>query len=586
MTSVRQILRCARRLGQLSESGRKVSNRSVTYMSTQPRQKIIEDENGKKIFPSPHGEITPSDMLLHEHIWKNIGNYADKIALECAVTGRKYTYSEARDASNYVARSLRNMGFTKGDIIALISPNYPETIIGAIGSLEADLTVTTVNPTYTPEEIMRQLKVTSPKVILTVAQIARIAVLAFKDYLPPGVPIIAIEDGTGPIPEGTVPFKDLITRGKTLPPIKNYQMTTHDTAVLPFSSGTTGLPKGVILTHRNLVSNIQMVDQTAAGKMWRDTIGDLQEVSPVFLPFFHIFGMNCCVLPRLAAGTKLITLPNFLPELFLDVLTKHKVTGLFLVPPIVMFLATSPLMKKEHFESMHHFVSGAAPLAEQDVQRFYEKFQINQEKLKFCQGYGLTETSPVICLNIDGKKPGSIGKNIASSEIRLVDPVTNNDIFSPGQTGELWVRGPHVMKGYFGNESATREMITEDGWLKSGDIGYYDEEFDFFLTDRMKELIKVKGFQVAPAELEAVLRTHPAVQEAAVIGVSDQRSGELPKAFVVLKKGATVKAEDIKDFVKNKVTEFKRLEGGVVFVDSIPLTASGKIQRTKLKEYK
>ncbi|CAK9827347.1 4-coumarate--CoA ligase 2 [Anthophora retusa] len=587
MASIRQILRCARRLGQIQESGAKVLNRSVKCASTQAQQKIIEDENGKKIFRSPHGNIAPVEMLVQDYVWRNIDKHYNQPALVCAVTGRKYTYSETRDASNYIARSLLNMGLKKGDVVALITPNYPESILAFLGMLEANLVITTVNPYYTRDEIKRQLESSGVKAVITVAEIARTALEASRGTLAPGAPFVVIEDGTGPIPEGTVPFKDLITRGKTLPQIKNLHISPSDLAVLPYSSGTTGLPKGVMLTHTNLVSNMEMIDRTANGEMWQQATNDYQEVVPLILPFFHIFGMNVIVLPRLEAGTQIITVPKFTPEIFLSVLQNHRSSGLFLVPPILMFLNASPYVKREYLETMHHAICGAAPLAETDVERFYQKFQMDSNSLKFCQGYGLTETSPAVCLDKKGLKPGSIGQNIAGCEIRLVDPITNEDIASPGRTGEIWVRGPHVMKGYLNNESATREVMVENGWLKTGDIAYYDEDFYFFVTDRLKELIKVKGFQVAPAELESCLRMHPEVLEAAVIGVPDERCGEVPKAFIVLKKDSKTNEVDIKNFVKGKVSDYKELQGGVTFVENIPKSPSGKILRTQLKhEYK
>ncbi|KOC66391.1 putative 4-coumarate--CoA ligase 3 [Habropoda laboriosa] len=589
MTSIRQILRCGRRLCQLQESGAKMLNRSAKFASTQAQQQIVGDENGKKIkiFPSPYGDSPPLHMLVQDYIWRHIDKHHNQPALVCAVTGRKYTYSETRDASNYIARSLINMGLRKGDVVALVAPNYPESILGFLGILEANLVVTTVNPFYTRDEIARQLESSGAKAIITVAEIARTTLEASRGTLAPGAPFVVIEDGTGPIPEDSVPFKDLITRGKSLPPLSEAQISPDDLAVLPYSSGTTGLPKGVMLTHKNLVSNMEMVDRTANKEMWQQATTDSQEIIPLILPFFHIFGMNGMVLPRLEAGTQIITVPKFTPEVFIGVLANHKSSGLFLVPPILLFLNASPFVKREYLESMHHFICGAAPLAQSDVERFYQKFQMDSSTLKFCQGYGLTEASPVVCLDKMGLQPGSIGQNVAGCDIRLVDPVTKEDVSSPGQTGEIWVRGPHIMKGYLNNESATREMMVENGWLKTGDIAYYNDEFYFFVTDRLKELIKVKGFQVAPAELESCLRMHPDVVEAAVIGIPDERSGEVPKAFIVLKKGGKASEEDIKNFVKGKVSDYKELQGGVTFVDNIPKNPSGKIMRTQLKnQYK
>ncbi|XP_015428610.1 PREDICTED: 4-coumarate--CoA ligase 2-like isoform X2 [Dufourea novaeangliae] len=567
MTSVRQVLRCARRrLGQLtSESGTKHLNRSVRCASTQAQHEMVDNGNGKKIFTSPYGEYTPSEMFVHEYVWKNVENHGNLTALVCSVTGRKYTYSQARDAANYIGRSLLNIGLRKGDTVALIAPNYPESVLAFLGILEAELIVTTVNPFYTPYEISRQLKSSGAAAIIAVTEIAGNALEAAKGNLPPGASVIVIDDGTGSSPEGTIPFMDLITRGKSLPPIKHGAVSVNDVAVLPYSSGTTGMPKGVMLTHKNLVSNMEMTEMTVDERMWKTSSATFQEVMPLILPFFHIFGMNGLTLPRLARGTQIITVPKFVPEQFIQLLANHKMTGMYLVPPLLLFFNASPFVKKEHLENMHHAVIGAAPMAKDDFRRFYDKFQLNQDNMKFCQGYGLTETSPVCCFEVSGTKPGSIGKTIPGCEVRVVDPTTNKDVARPGETGEIWIKGPHVMKGYYNNEAATQSMIVEDGWLKTGDIGHYDEEYDFYITDRLKELIKVKGFQVAPAELEALLRSHPGVVEAGVVGVPDARCGEVPKAFIVPKKGSNPTVESIQNFVKGKVSDYKELKGTLGF---------------------
>lgn len=233
---------------------------------------------------------------------------------------------------------------------------------------------------------------------------------------------------------------------------------------------------------------------------------------------------------------------------------------MFCVPPIVLFIAASPHVKKEHFKALRSIFSGAAPLAETDVERVFEKFGASDSSLRFLQGYGMTECSAVAFLESSNSKYASIGHPICSSSARLVDPSTNRDCTAPGQTGELWITGPHLMRAYFNNEAETRTAI-QDGWLKTGDIAYFDDELDFFITDRLKELVKVKGFQVPPAELEAILRTHPDVQEAAVVGIPDARSGEVPKAFVLPKKGRNPSEEDVQNFLKGKVSEYKELKG-------------------------
>lgn len=549
----------------------------------QPEQKIVRGRNGERIIPSPYGSIRSLETRIPDYVWRNVNRYSDHIALECGVTGRKYTYGEARDASNYIARSLRDMGLVEGDVVALITPNLPESALAFLGILEAGLVVTTINPYYTIEEIEMQLVQSGARGIVVAREIAPNALKAARWKMAAVAPFIVIDDGTGPMMEDVIPFKDLITRGKELPPLKFSNLSANDVAVLPFSSGTTGLPKGVMLTHNNMVTNMEMMEVTASD-MFETTTADYQEVVPMFLPFFHIFGMNGLMLPRLTNGTRIITLPRFVPETFLDILATRKPTFLYLVPPVLLFLSITPQANKKHLEHVKAAFSGAAPLAHPDVERFYEKFGVDRSSFKVYQGYGLTESSPVAFFEKTGRKYSSIGKNICGCEARLVDPITKVDVCEVGQTGELWIRGPHIMKGYYDNVDATRETIDEDGWLKTGDIAYFDEDLDFFITDRLKELIKVKGFQVAPAELEALLRTHPSVREAAVIGIPHPRLGEAPKAFVSLEKGKTATEEDIQNFVKGKVSEYKEINGGVSFIDEIPKNATGKILRTKLKE--
>ncbi|XP_036142190.1 probable 4-coumarate--CoA ligase 3 [Monomorium pharaonis] len=557
-------------------------NFTLRNASTLSQNKIVTGLNKEKIIMPSAGEATYPETLIHEFVWNDSENYPNHIALECGVSSKKYTFAQAKDATSYIGRSLRNIGLKKGDVIALVAPNFPDTVLSLLGSLSGGLVITTVNPLYTVEEMQRQFLKVNTKAVITSTAIASTVLAAMRACLPRETPLIVIDDKTGPLPENSIPFDDLITRGKSLPPVK-LDSTCDDVAVLPFSSGTTGLPKGVMLTHRNLVSNIMMVQSSMNPSLFQPTTSTYQEVFPVILPLFHIYGMNGVVFPRLAFGGKIVTIPKFVPEMFVNVLEKIKATALFCVPPIVLFLTTSPLVKKHHFEHMHMMMSGAAPLAQTDVDRFYDKYNIDPKVFQFRQGYGLTECSAVSFFEL-GQKYSSIGKNIASSQVRLVDITSQQDISTPGQSGELWLKGPHIMKGYLNDEVATKNTLTEDGWLKTGDVAYFDEDFDFFITDRLKELIKVKGFQVPPAELEALLRTHPDVEEAAVVGIPHAKYGEVPKAFVVVSKGKKPTEDDIKNFVKGKVSEFKQLEGGVTFIDAIPKNLSGKILKLKLKQ--
>ncbi|XP_011063256.1 PREDICTED: 4-coumarate--CoA ligase 1-like [Acromyrmex echinatior] len=567
------------RLSRVLDAGIRPLNSMLRRVSTLKQTRIVTGPNNEKIIMSLRDDASYPETLIHEFVWNNSENYPNHIALECGINGKKYTFAQAKDATSYIGRSLQNIGLKKGDVVALVAPNFPDTVLSCLGISSGGFIVTTINPMYTAEEMMIQLLRANAKAIITSTSVASTAFAAKRACLSHKTPFIVIDDKTGSMPEGSIPFSDLITRGKSLPPV-NLDRTCDDIAILPFSSGTTGLPKGVMLTHRNLVSNIMMVQKSIETFQYSTSI--FQDVIPAVLPFFHIYGMNALIFPRLCFGAKIITIPKFVPETFIDVLEKNKVTALFCVPPIVLFLTASPLVKKHHFHHMHFIMSGAAPLAETDVDRFYEKYNIDSQICEFRQGYGLTETSPVSFIG-NRRKYSSIGQNIASCQARLVDVTTQKDISTSGQTGELWIKGPHIMKGYLNDEDATKNTLTEDGWLKTGDIAYYDEDFDFYITDRLKELIKVKGFQVPPAELEALLRMHPDVEEAAVIGIPHERYGEVPKAFIVVKENKKPTEDDIKNFIKGKVSEYKQLRGGITFVDNIPKNPSGKILRSKMK---
>lgn len=247
----------------------------------------------------------------------------------------------------------------------------------------------------------------------------------------------------------------------------------------------------------------------------------------------------------------------------------------------VIFMSNSDKVELKHTRSIKYVMSGAAPIGQSDA----EKFHLNAPNVKFLQGYGLTEASPVVLMSSLGSKNyASVGNPPPDTEAKIVlidDPEMRG--VGPNISGELLVRGPQVMKGYHNNDKATNQTISPDGWLRTGDIGHYDENFDFYITDRLKELIKVKGFQVPPAELEEILRTHPDITDSAVIGIPDEKTGELPRAYIV-SKNPKLSKKDVKNYVAKKVAKYKRLEGGVEFVTSIPKNATGKILRRELKD--
>jgi acyl-CoA synthetase (AMP-forming)/AMP-acid ligase II len=325
-----------------------------------------------------------------------------------------------------------------------------------------------------------------------------------------------------------------------------------------------------MLTHRNLVANLGQVDECFP-------IGEDDTLVGV-LPFFHIYGMTVIMNQGLWSGATIVTMPRFELEGFLDLLEHHSVTRAYVVPPIALALAKHPAVEGRDLSALRTIMSGAAPLGSELADQVAERIGC-----RVIQGYGLTETSPVTHLvRPDGESPGgSIGPPLPATECRLVDPETGEDA-AEGERGELWIRGPQVMAGYLGNEEATRSTIDSEGWLHTGDVAIADSEGHFTIVDRLKELIKYKGYQVAPAELEALIVTHPGVSDVAVIGVPDEEAGEIPKAYVVTA-GGDFDADDLIEWVGERVAPQKRVRQ-VEVVEEIPKSPSGKILRRVLKE--
>jgi acyl-CoA synthetase (AMP-forming)/AMP-acid ligase II len=326
-----------------------------------------------------------------------------------------------------------------------------------------------------------------------------------------------------------------------------------------------------MLTHANLVANLVQLER----HLDMDTS---DEVLMAVLPFFHIYGMQVIMNDGLRRGATLVTMPRFdLPQ-FLELIQRYRATRLFVVPPMVLALAKQPIVDDYDLSSVRTLFSGAAPLGPELAEE--ARARIGAPTI---QGYGMTEMSPVShASRFDDDRPGSIGILVASAEARVVDPETGEDL-PVGADGEIWCRGPMVMRGYLNRPDATAETIDADGWLHTGDIGHVDADGFWYVVDRLKELIKYKGFQVPPAELEALLLTHPAVADCAVIGVPDEEAGEIPKAFVVTKPGQEVGAEALQEFVAGHVASYKQIRI-VEFTEAIPKSPSGKILRRMLRD--
>jgi acyl-CoA synthetase (AMP-forming)/AMP-acid ligase II len=513
------------------------------------------------IFRGPYPDVTIPEVSLTDFVFSSTQQIKDKPALIDGPSGRVLTYGQLEDAARRVAASLAQRGFKKGDVLGIFSVNCPEYgvlfhAVAMLGGIN-----TTLNPLYTAEEAAAQLKNAGAKILVTAPP--------FIDKAREAAEAANIEElfvfGEA---EGALPFASLLESDGNPPKVDINPR--EDLVALPYSSGTTGLPKGVMLTHYNLVANMRQMD--GLDYFHQD------DTLLCVLPLFHIYGLVVVLNMGLHMGATVVTMPRFDLEQFLGTIQKYRVTLSHIVPPIVLKLAKDPVVDNYDFSTLKTIFSGAAPLGAELTRECIERIGCTIR-----QGYGMTETSPVTHsspADSSKMKLGSIGPPAPNTECKLVDPATGAEL-GPNEEGELCVRGPQVMTGYLNNPEATARTIDADGWLHTGDIGYADDDGHFYIVDRVKELIKYKGFQIAPAELEAVLVTHPAVADAAVIPLPDDEAGEVPKAFVVLKGEAS--PEVIKDFVAARVAPYKKIRE-IEFIDQIPKSLSGKILRRVLVE--
>ena len=489
------------------------------------------------------------------------GKAPDRPAIVDGPSGRGLTYGELTDGVRRVAAGFAARGLGTGEAVALLAPNLPEWLLAAYGVMTAGGVVTGVNPLCTAGEVAGQLADADARFLVTVPPflpIARAAVAGRRTE------IVLI----GPPTEGTTPFADLL-RHSDLPPHVHLDPAT-DLAMQPYSSGTSGLPKGVMLTHRACVANV--VQQECAIPFRSD-----DRVLAV-APFFHAVGFGVVANATLHAGATLVTMPRFDVEQFLELIERYRVTATIVVPPIVLALAKHPAVDGADLRSLRFIGCGAAPLG-----AAVQQAAADRVGCPVLQGWGMTEMvaggaiwrlgTPIV--------PGAAGMLFPGVDARVVDLADGTDL-PPGEAGELLIRTPSAMAGYRGAPGATAATVDADGWLHTGDVATVSVDGVVHIVDRVKELIKVKGFQVAPAELEVLLRAHPDVAEAAVVPMPDEQSGEVPKAFVVRVPGSTVSAEEIIDYVAGRVARYKRVRV-VEFIDMVPTSPAGKTLRRLLR---
>ncbi|KAL8720833.1 MAG: hypothetical protein Q9225_002350 [Loekoesia sp. 1 TL-2023] len=508
----------------------------------------------------------------------------DKVIYLDPETSRSYTFAQVRYTAAELGKGLKSVwNWRKGDVLGLFAHNTIDTPAVIWGCLWAGGIVSPANPGYTINELAFQLKDSGAKALATQKSLLAVATEAARLVEIPEDRIILIGDD-----------RDETMRFKHFQSIRNVAGTSRyrrtkldpkeDLAFLVYSSGTTGHPKGVMLSHENIISNILMGKVGEGGNLsWDGGPDGNGDRVLAFLPFYHIYGLTCLVHNAAFIGLTLVVMSKFDLEKFCAIIQDFKITFAYIVPPVVLLLSKHPAVAKYNLSTLRMLNSGAAPLTKELVEAVH-----NRIKCPVKQGYGLSETSPTTHnqpWEDWDKTIGSVGRLLPNQIAKYMSPEEKE--VPLGEVGEIWIKGPNVFKGYLNNPGGTKNTLTEDGFFKTGDVGYQDHKGNFYITDRVKELIKYKGFQVPPAELEGLLASYPKIHDVAVVGLYDKdQATEVPRAYVVLAPGVENTKEvqaDIVAWLAAKVANHKRLRGGVRFVDEIPKSASGKILRRLLK---
>jgi acyl-CoA synthetase (AMP-forming)/AMP-acid ligase II len=504
------------------------------------------------VFRSPWPEISIPDITIPEAILPAARERGDKPAVIDGETGAILTYGGLAEGADRVAAGFARAGVRPGEAVAIALPNSFDFVLAWYGALRAGAWVVPLSPLCTPAEMEHLIHDSGARHLLTIPERAGALASTVDNVWATGTT-----------------WNVLLDNRETPPPMAG---APGDLAVLPYSSGTTGKPKGVMLTHRNIVANALQIHQ----------LGDCQgdDLIVNMMPLYHAAGLNYALNPMMWSGGTVVLMRRFDLETWLRLEERYRATIIGGPPPVILSVIKSPLWESFRLDNLRYALCGAAPLGA-DMQRAFEE----RTGLLLRQIWGMTEgASGIAVVPIDRarRKFGSCGYMLANSEARVVDLDSHRDL-GPGETGELWIRGPNITQGYWRQPEANTDTITADGWLCTGDIGYFDEDGCVYLVDRLKELIKYNALQVAPAELEDVVQTHPAVADAAVVGAPDERAGEIPLAYVVRRPGMALDAAELMEYVAARVAPHKKIRA-VEFVAEIPKSPTGKILRRELKE--
>jgi long-chain acyl-CoA synthetase len=514
---------------------------------------------------------------LQELLKASARNFPEKVAL--VYREQKITYAQLESLSNQFANALAKLHVEKGDRVALFLPNITQLVIAYFGVLKAGAAVTAISPMHREREVEYQLNDSGAQTIVALDSLYPIVEKVREKTKLENVIVTGLDEyGFGKAKASRIPnalsFQELIDTNAQNP--LNLQFDPNeDLAALQYTGGTTGTAKGAMLTHTNLVSNALMFAAWIKGTLAKETF-------LTALPLFHIYGMTTSMTVPICVAAKMVLMPRFEPAKALETIQKQRVTVFCGVPTMYSALVSNSELGKYDLTSIRVCISGASSLPPQVQKEFME---ITGGFL--AEGYGLTEASPVThCTPVDKSmrtvKVGSIGLPLPDTEARIVDLITGEKTLEQGKTGELAVKGPQIMKGYWLKPEETA-LVLHDGWLLTGDIARMDKDGYFYITDRKKDLIKYKDYSVYPREIEDVLYEHPAVKLCAVVGKKDRLAGEVPKAFIVPKENAAISAEEIMTFVNEKVAPYKAIRE-VEFRKELPISSAGKVLKRVLQQ--
>ncbi|KAI9009030.1 hypothetical protein DFJ74DRAFT_637093 [Hyaloraphidium curvatum] len=521
-------------------------------------------------------------------------------------TGTSVTYADYKRDLWLLAAALQTLGLPRDAVVGVHLHNSLQVPFAFHAAVLAGYAVSPVSPSLTRDEVAAQLAKCRAAAVVTDADLWDVSSPAASPLNPKPLLILASRPPPGsPVPPGTPTLPDLLELGRTLPPVRFNPLSPADAertvCLVPFSSGTSGAPKAVALTHANQTAAALQIGSTMRGALAWDPVGGTK-AAVAFVPMAHVYGCNYFMGSLLGLRVTVVMMAKFAPEPYLRLVSRYRPPVLFLVPPVVVRLIAMPREELAPYDlsSVRYVFCGAAPMRAETEQALVGVFP---GEVQVKQGYGMTEMSSVLRCTLDAPNPaGSVGTLSPSSEMIVVSP--DGRLLGPGEEGELWARGPNRSVGYLGDPAASLAAIafrdgerdtrgpdglefTGAGWLRTGDVGYIDAEGRGYITDRLKELIKVNAMQVAPSELEGLLLLHPRVADCAVIGVPDDRFGEVPRAFVVpapASGGEKFDPVEVVEWAAGRTAAHKRLRGGVVAVDEIPRNSNGKVLRRVLRE--